>query len=70
MDASPHPTELLKLLDLDRMVESDRNLFCDHYVACLDEAVSNNWVSWTCANCLLATVESRPSAAEDCGMAT
>jgi hypothetical protein len=53
MFASPHPTELRKPLDPDRIVEDDRNLFCEHYICCLDEAVTRNWVSWTCAECLL-----------------
>ncbi len=54
MVASPHPTELLKLLDPDRIVDGDRNIFCTHYIRCLDEAVSTNWASWTCAQCTLS----------------
>jgi len=36
--ASHHPTELLKLIDPDRIVENYRNLVCDHYDGCLDES--------------------------------
>ncbi len=49
----------MKLLDPDRMAAQDRNLFCDHYVSCLDEAISKNWVSWTCAACILAETGSK-----------
>lgn len=67
MFASPRPTELLKLLDPDHMVEGDRNFVCDHYVSCLDEAIDRNWVSWTCAECLLVRVH--PGAAAESGAA-
>ncbi len=59
----PHPTELLKLLDPDRIADGDRNFVCDHYVSCLDEAIDRNWVSWTCAECLLA--RAHPGAAAE-----
>jgi hypothetical protein len=57
--ACPHPTKLLKPLELEHMVASDRNLFCDHYMDCLDEAASHNWASWSCAQCSLSEPQPR-----------
>ncbi len=51
----PRPTELTKLIPFDEHVEEFRNLYCDHYDGCLDEAVDKCWTSWTCAECLLFT---------------
>jgi hypothetical protein len=42
----------LKLLDPDGRIEQHRNLFCGHYETCLDEAVNNRWISWTCGRCV------------------
>lgn len=47
------PSELLKLIDPERDVEGYRNLVCHHYGSCLDDAVENQWTSWTCALCPL-----------------
>ncbi len=69
MLASHHPTELLKLIDPDRIVENYRNLFCHHYDVCLDEAVNRRWASWTCALCPLFGLESKVKAVESCGAA-
>jgi len=52
----PHPSELQKLLDPDSHIEQHRNLFCGHYETCLDEAVNNRWISWTCGCCALFAV--------------
>ncbi len=54
MFTGPHPTELPKTLDPDHILDDDRNLFCEHYIRCLDEAVSQHWASWTCEHCALA----------------
>ena len=67
MVANHHPTELLKLIDPDRVVEHYRNLFCDHYDGCLDEAVNKRWTSWTCARCMLFAVRPKAKTAERCG---
>lgn len=57
MVAGPQPTELPKLLDPDSTIEKERRLFCEHYVRCLDTAVSGNWTSWTCVHCPLFGME-------------
>jgi len=38
-------------------VEGHRNLFCNFYDNCLDEAVKRGWNSWTCTRCELHAVE-------------
>lgn len=52
----PHPSELATLLRPDGDIDQCRNLFCDRYDGCLDEAVSSGWVSWTCSGCVLFAV--------------
>jgi hypothetical protein len=47
----PCPTELNAPINPDRGVEGHRNLFCDVYDACLDEAVKQGWNSWSCTRC-------------------
>lgn len=69
MHASQRPTELLKLIDPDRVIENYRNLSCDHYSDCLDEAVNRGWTSWTCAHCMLSVLEPDVNAVESCGAA-
>ena len=49
--AKPSPTELTAPINPDRGVEGHRNLFCNFYDACLDEAVKKGWNSWTCTRC-------------------
>jgi hypothetical protein len=45
----PEPlTELLSRRD----VSDHRSLFCAEYERCLDAALDNGWVSWTCARCV------------------
>jgi hypothetical protein len=55
--AKPSPTELTAPINPDRGVEGHRNLFCNFYDACLDEAVKKGWNSWTCTRCALHAVE-------------
>lgn len=33
-------------------VTANRSLFCSEYERCLDAALGNGWVSWTCARCV------------------
>lgn len=51
--AKPCPSELTTQINPDRGVEGHRNLFCNFYDACLDEAVKRGWNSWTCTRCAL-----------------
>jgi hypothetical protein len=55
--AKPCPTELIAPLNPDRGLEGQRNLFCHHYDACLDEAVKKGWNSFTCLRCPLHGLE-------------
>ncbi len=59
----PFPTELQSTINPEpsgktATVESLRNLFCNHYDDCLDEAVKKGWNSFTCVRCPLYTVAS------------
>jgi hypothetical protein len=47
--------EPLKELLSRRHVTKNRNLFCSRYERCLNEALRNGWVSWTCAHCVRFT---------------
>ncbi len=51
--ACPHPTELATLLKPDDHVEQKRNLFCENYDEWLGLAVERDWISWSCAGCVL-----------------
>lgn len=53
MNTRPGPSELVVLLNPQHDIEQHRNLFCSRYEACLDEAISREWTSWTCAQCVL-----------------
>ena len=53
MLAKPSPAELTAPINPDRGVEGHRNLFCNFYDSCLDEAVKRSWNSWTCVRCQL-----------------
>ena len=55
--AKPSPTELTSPINPDRGVEGHRNLFCNFYDNCLDEAVKKGWTSWTCTRCELHAVQ-------------
>ncbi len=57
MLAKPSPTELTAPINPDRGVEGHRNLFCNFYDGCLDEAVKRGWNSWTCARCGLHAMQ-------------
>jgi hypothetical protein len=54
--AKPCPTELVSLINPDRAVDGQRNLFCTHYDDCLDEAIRQGWNSWCCTRCGLSSV--------------
>jgi hypothetical protein len=49
--AKPSPTELAAPINPERGVEGHRNLFCNYYDGCLDEAVKRGWNSWSCTRC-------------------
>ena len=51
VQGKPSPTELTAPINPDRGIEGHRNLFCNYYDACLDEAVRRGWNSWTCTRC-------------------
>ncbi len=53
MSVAAGPVELKSLLRAESRVEEQRNLFCDRYDICLDEAVEKAWTSWTCSRCPL-----------------
>jgi hypothetical protein len=55
--AKPSPAELTAPINPDRGVEGHRNLFCNFYDSCLDEAVKQGWNSWTCTRCALHAME-------------
>jgi hypothetical protein len=57
----PFPTELQSTINPDpsgkhTSVEFQRNLFCNHYDECLDEAVKKGWNSFTCVRCPMFAV--------------
>jgi hypothetical protein len=54
--AKPCPTELVSLINPDRGLDGQRNLFCTHYDGCLDEAIRQGWNSWCCTRCGLSAV--------------
>ena len=51
MNATPGPTELEATINPERHVEEVRSLFCDGYDTCLEEALRQDWASWTCVGC-------------------
>ncbi len=63
MNAIPSPTELMAPIKPDRDVEQVRNLYCEHYEACLDVAVEKGWGSWSCTSCHLFGVVPQPTVA-------
>ena len=61
----PLPTELPQSINPDAGpkragVESHRNLNCNHYDNCLDEAVRRGWQSFSCMKCPLCTLTAAP----------
>jgi hypothetical protein len=54
--AKPCPTELVSLINPDRGLDGQRNLFCTHYDNCLDEAIRQGWNSWCCTRCDLSSI--------------
>jgi hypothetical protein len=55
--AKPCPSELTAPINPDRGVEGHRNLFCNYYDGCLDEAVKKGWNSWSCTRCDLFALQ-------------
>jgi hypothetical protein len=53
---TPFPTELVSLINPDRGLDGQRNLFCTHYDGCLDVAIRQGWNSWCCTRCDLSAV--------------
>jgi hypothetical protein len=51
-DASPrpNPTGLAALIELET-VDRHRSFLCEEYDRCLDEALRNDWPSWSCERC-------------------
>jgi hypothetical protein len=41
-----------------------RNLFCPHYIFCLDVAVANWWQRFTCEDCIHKDLDARPDIEE------
>ncbi len=60
MIPNPGPSELKAPIHPDRRVEEHRNLFCQCYDSCLDEAVAKGWNSWSCSHCQLFAVHAEP----------
>jgi hypothetical protein len=56
------PAELPALIKLDARVEDLRNLYCERYDFCLDEAVRKGWASWACTRCQLFAPPAGPEA--------
>jgi hypothetical protein len=61
----PCPTELPQSINPEagpkRLgVEQHRNLNCNHYDNCLDEAVRRGWQSFTCIKCPLYAIPAAP----------
>lgn len=57
MLSNPTPSELTAPINPDRGVDGQRNLFCNFYDGCLDEAVKKGWNSWCCTRCGLYAME-------------
>ena len=53
MSMTPCPSPLPSALRDEAVVESQRNLFCSSYDACLHQAVKRGWDGWTCRHCPL-----------------
>jgi hypothetical protein len=68
-DAKPNPMELPSPINPEgnkkQAVESLRNLFCQYYDNCLDEAVKQGWNSFTCVRCGLYQVGLKPEEGVD-----
>ena len=47
--ARPH--KILLPIDFDFDIEIDRRIYCRYYDLCLDYAVEEEWVSWSCKRC-------------------
>ncbi len=60
MNTEPNPTPLAQLIRSEATVAGHRNLYCDHYDACLDVAVKLDWDSWSCEKCGLFPLHDAP----------
>jgi hypothetical protein len=61
----PCPTDLQQTINPEASpkragVETHRNLNCQHYDQCLDEAVRRGWQSFTCMKCPLYQLANAP----------
>jgi hypothetical protein len=45
------PCRMVLPIDFDFNIEVDRRIYCRHYDLCLDYAVEESWVSWSCKHC-------------------
>jgi hypothetical protein len=64
-DMKPCPTNLPQTINPEAGpkragVETHRNLHCQYYDHCLDEAVKRGWASFTCLKCPLYQIAAPP----------
>ena len=45
------PYKMCLPIDFDFDEEVDRRIYCRHYDLCLDYAVDEEWISWSCRYC-------------------
>jgi hypothetical protein len=53
LSITPCPSPLPSALRDEEAVDSQRNLFCSNYDACLHLAVRRGWDGWSCRQCPL-----------------
>jgi hypothetical protein len=53
LSITPCPSPLPSALRDESAVETQRNLFCFNYDACLHLAVKRGWDGWSCRHCPL-----------------
>ncbi|MFP2907361.1 hypothetical protein ACLESD_20405 [Pyxidicoccus sp. 3LFB2] len=51
MSITPCPSPLPTALRDEEAVDTQRNLFCPNYDACLHLVVKRGWEGWSCRNC-------------------
>ncbi|MGQ0506477.1 MAG: hypothetical protein ACT4TC_14285 [Myxococcaceae bacterium] len=51
MMTQPFPTPVTGPFGAERTVEEHRNLYCSSYDRCLDHAVKEGWLGWSCTKC-------------------
>lgn len=57
MPATPNPV----MAQYSEAAQVDKNCFCPLYNRCLDAAVANKWQNWSCGQCELKKVKTRPA---------